>query len=97
MMNQNIQDLQRKEINLYFSYTQFGGKPPTCISCFTDEKISEVIKRYKNMSKIDLNIESSKFMYNARPLDPNKTFEESGIRDSSCIVVFDYSKILRGG
>ena len=92
-MNQNIQNLQRKEINLYFLYDQFGGKPPTCISCFTDEKISEVINKYKN----DLDIDSSKFMYNARPLDPNKTIEESGIRNNCCIVVYDSSKNLRGG
>ena len=67
------------------------------VSCFTDEKVSEVIKRYKNMFKIDLTIESSKFMYNARPLNPNKTIENSGIIDSSCIVVYDYSKTVSGG
>ena len=97
MMNQNIMNQpqvpQRQEICLRFDSK--GHK--LTIPCFTDEKISEVIKRYKNRANIDSNIDHFKYIYNARPLDPNKTVGESEVLDGTQIIVVDPKKAIIGG
>ena len=95
-MDQNIinkqQELQRKEIRLIFR----DGGSSILVSCFTDEKISEVINKYNNMAKFKRIINNCKFIFDARPLNPNKTVEESLITDNSTIFVLDTTGV-RGG
>ena len=90
MMNQNIinkpRELQRKNITLIFR-AQFNGETPIHVSCFTDEKISEVINKYKNMAHIELNSIELRFIYNSRLLNPKKTVEESELINGSVICV----------
>ena len=97
MMNQNIMNQpqvpQRQEICLKFDSK--GRK--LVVPCFTDEKISEVIKRYENRANIDSNIDHFKYIYNGRPLDPNKIVGESEVLNCSDIIVVDPKKGLRGG
>ena len=96
MMNQNIMNQpqvpQRQKINL-----RFDSQDKLIIPCFTDEKISEVIKRYENRANIDSNIDHFKYIYNGRPLDPNKTVGESELYDGRVIIVVDPKKGLIGG
>ena len=95
-MNQNIMNQpqvpQRQEINLLFKYecSQF------IVSCFTDEKILESIKRYENRANIDSNIDHFKYIYNGRPLDPNKIVGESEVLDGSEIIVVDPKDLIGG-
>ena len=87
MMDQNIinkqQELQRKEIRLIFR----DGGSSILVSCFTDEKISEVINKYKNMAYIELNSIELRFINNSRLLNPKKTVEESELINGSVICV----------
>ena len=96
MMNQNIMNQpqvpQRQEIFLRFD--SYGHK--LIIPCFTDEKISEVIKRYENRANIDSNIDHFKYIYNGRPLDPNKIVGESEVLNGSEIIVVDPKNIMGG-
>ena len=96
MMNQNIMNQpqvpQRQEIFLRFD--SYGHK--LIIPCFTDEKISEVIKRYENRANIDSNIDHFKYIYNGRPLDPNKIVGESEVLNGSEIIVLDPKNIMGG-
>ena len=93
MMNQNImnepRDLKRKEIGLRFERPDEENS--ITVPCFTDEKISEVINKYKNMARIKL-----KFLYNAKELNPNKTVEESGLMNNSIVQVSPTRQILAG-
>ena len=93
MMNQNImnepRDLKRKEIGLRFERPDEENS--IYVLCFTDEKISEVINKYKNMARIKLN-----FLYNAKELNPNKTVEESGLMNNSIVQVIPTRQILAG-
>ena len=101
IMNQNImnepRDLKRKEISLRF--LSEGEENSVTVNCFTDEKISEVINKYKNKAQIKLNIKLNinelRFIYNAQVLNPNKTVEQSGLFNGSPIQVI--STILWGG
>ena len=102
MANQNImngaQELQRKEINLRFrscSNDIYEGQELNVL-CFTDEKISEVIKRYENRANIDSNIDHFKYICNGRPLDPNKTVEEFGLVNGSFIFVVLRQNVIGG-
>ena len=87
MMEQNIinkqQELQRKEIRLIFR----DGGSSKLVSCFTDEKISEVINKYNNMTEFKRTINNCKFIFDARPLNPNETVEES-------LIIYNYSNIF---
>ena len=93
MMNQNImnepRDLKRKEIGLRFERPDEENS--IYVLCFTDEKISEVINKYKNMARIKL-----QFLYNAKELNPNKTVEESGLMNNSIVQVIPTRQILAG-
>ena len=97
MMNQNIMNQpqvpQRKEINLKFFNRE---NKSVKVSCFTDEKLSEIIKRYKNMAEIDLNNNYFKFLYNGKTINPNKTVEESEMCDGSEIYVLNPQELLGG-
>ena len=99
MMNQNImnepRDLKRKEIGLRFERPDEENS--IYVLCFTDEKISEVINKYNNMAEFKRTINNCKFIFDARPLNPNETVEESLITDNySNIFVLD-STGVRGG
>ena len=103
MMNQNIinkpRELQRKNITLIFR-AQFNGETPIHVSCFTDEKISEVINKYKNKAQIKLNIKLNinelRFIYNAQVLNPNKTVEQSGLFNGSPVQVISIQSVWGG-
>ena len=98
MMNQNTMNQpqvpQRKEINLKFFNRE---NKSVKVSCFTDEKLSEIIKRYKNMAEIGLNNNYFKFLYNGKTINPNKTVGESEVLDGTQIIVVDPKKAIIGG
>ena len=102
MTNQNImngaQELQRKEINLRFRScsNDICEERELNVLCFTDEKISEVIKRYKNKAQIKLGNDKLRFIYNNHELNPNKTVEEFGLVNISVIYVVLRQNVIGG-
>ena len=64
------------------------------IQCSLDEKVSKVIERYRMPAN---DVETyTKFIFNAKPLNPTLTVDEAGLSDNSNIFVVSY-KSVRGG
>ena len=61
------------------------GKPPVMVQCIPDEKVSEIIEKYRIKSgDHDL---SNKFIYNAKVLNPNLTVSEAELTNNANILV----------
>ena len=90
--NQNNQDNQNNSggISVIFrvSGTQGQGQaqiPPVMIQCLSNEKVSEVIKKYR--IKSGDNDETKKFIFNAKNLAPSLTVAEAGLTNNANIFV----------
>ncbi len=59
--------------------------PPVMIQCLSNEKVSEVIKKYR--IKSGDNEETKKFIFNAKNLSPSLTVAEAGLTDNANIFV----------
>ena len=69
------------------------GQPsqPIEIKCKTDEKVSEIIEKYRTKSgDYDL---TKKFIFNARELHPNLSVAEVGIYNQSNVFVVTTKKV----
>ena len=55
------------------------------MSCKPYEKVSEIIKRYRN--KVSDFEQNKKFIFNAKELNPNLTVAEAGITNGACVFV----------
>ena len=64
------------------------------VQCMPDEKVSEIIEKYRRKSG-DLD-RSEKFIFNAKTLNPNLTVAEAGITVGANIFVH-VPKQLKGG
>ena len=64
--------------------------PRLAIMCQNDEKVSEIIKRYRTKSNF---YEDAKFIFNAKSLNPDLTVAESGIQQNSNIFVISLKGI----
>ncbi len=84
MMNMNMN--LNKKIKVTFRTSGFGlPSNPLEIECEKNEKIKDVIKRYREISGVKE--ENVKFIFNARSLKLESTLEEAGIHDKSTIFV----------
>ena len=108
--NNNINLVQQQQMQMIPNQLMFQQQPkekvfitllfrkrnekPLFIKCYMDEKVRDVIQKYRNKSMIPDNHE--KFIYNAKALYPDLTVEESGLRDNSTIFVVE-TKGIRGG
>jgi len=74
-------------INVVFRVSGPGGqgRPPLTIQCMLNEKVSEVIERYRTKSG-DKDT-SKKFIFNAKNLNQNMTVGEAGITNNGNIFV----------
>ena len=59
--------------------------PPIMVQCMDNERISEVIQKYRN--KANDQDESKKFIFNAKQLNPSLTVAEAGLTDNANIFV----------
>ena len=85
MMNMNL----NKKIKVTFRKSGFGSSGISLeIECGKNEKVKDVIKRYREIS--GLKEENVKFIFNAKALKLESTLEEAGIRDKSIIFVVLY-------
>ena len=77
---------QINSINAIFrAYDQNGVLPPLIINCKLDEKVSDIIEKYRNKSG---DMDPNKiFVFNAKKMNPNLTVEETGIVNNGNIFV----------
>ena len=88
----STQVFQKEIINLRLR--NFRGIDIT-ILCSTDEKVSELIQKYKNKI-LSFAKKELRLIFNNKVLDPNKSIQEEGLKQNSFIFVYDSSKIRRG-
>ena len=68
--------------------------PPIMVQCYPDDKVSDVIKKYRDMA-LDRDM-TKKFVFNAITLNPSLTVAESGMTNN-CSVFVVATKDIRGG
>ena len=84
---------QKKEENptgmsIIFRASGAGGeqnRPPITIQCLGDEKVADIIKKYR--IKADDKDESKKFIFNAKALNVTLTVAEAGLTNNANIFV----------
>ena len=67
--------------------------PPVMIQCMPDEKVSEIIEKYRNKSGD--HDPYKKFIFNAKPLNPSLSVADAGITNNSNIFVI-ITKLVKG-
>ena len=91
MQQKNFEDnsnFRRLGLNVFFiSSPQPSEQPPVTVQCMPDEKLSEIIEKYRKKSG---NFEPDiKFIFNAKALNPNLTLAEAGLTEGSNIYVHE--------
>ena len=69
-------------------------QPPIMVKCYLDDKISDVIKQYRDMA--DDRDMTKKFVFNAITLNPSLTVAESGMTNN-CNIFVIVTKGIKGG
>ena len=66
-------------IDVYFQLIGFGEiRPPTVVQCLLSQKVSEVIKKFREKSGYNNNC---RFIFNAKQLNESLTVAEAGLTD----------------
>ncbi len=89
MLNHQFQQYfpKQENITLYFVNPK-SSQPPIPIECSMKDKISEVIKKYKEKTKYKIEEDQNeKFIFNCMTLSQSKTVEESNLTHNSKIFV----------
>ena len=105
--NNNINLVQQQQMQMIPNQLMFQQQPkekvfitllfrkrnekPLFIQCHMDEKIRDVIQKYRNVSMTPDNHE--KFIYNAKALHLDLTVEESGLQNNSVILVLEFKNV----
>ena len=78
---------QEKGVNIVFrvSGPEGQGRPPLSIQCMPNEKISDVIQKYRTKSGDQ--DQTKKFIFNAKNLNPQLSVGEAGITDNANVFV----------
>ena len=98
MMNPN-QNFNQNQVNesggIYVTFRDSGeNKKPIIIQCRINEKVSDIIEKYRAESgDRDKN---KKFIYNAKALHPSLTLSEAGIENKSNIFVVVIHEVKGG-
>ena len=78
----NDLDNNQRKINIIF---RTNKNSPINAECFVNEKVSDIIQRYRNKA-LDFDY-SKKFIFNAKSINPNLSSEEAGLTNNSNIFV----------
>ena len=89
--NQLMFQQQSKEKAFITLLFRKRNEKPLYILCHMDEKIRDVIQRYRNVSMTPDNHE--KFIFNAQLLHLDLTVEESGLQNNSVILVLEFKNV----
>ena len=103
IMQQEMERMKREEeekkkntITVYFNKDYLSEKKKNFqFNVILNEKISDIINRYRIISKDD-KVSHEKFIFNAKPLNPGLTVAEAGLIENSNIFVVE-TKGVRGG
>ena len=87
MSNMNSQPPQNNSqyINVYFRAGAQGENGHIMIQCTMNDKVSDLIERYKTKSQED--VSKKKFIFNAKALNPSLTVSEAGLQEGANIFV----------
>ena len=85
MGNNNQQASNNQNISVYFRAGLNGENGSIMIQCSLDDKISDLIDRYKAKSLQD--VSQKKFIFNAKALNKNLKVAEAGLNDGANIFV----------
>ena len=88
----NTQEIKKETINLRF-HNSLGIE--RLISFSPDDKVSEVIQKYKNIDQ-SYGKKDLIFLFKGIKLNPNKSIKEEGLRENSIIVVYDVANLIGG-
>ena len=96
LMNQQNKNIQKEKeistiINVFF---RKGKDKRYFVQCHFNEKIANVIKKYRNMTNDFTDTE--KFIFNAKALNPSITVAEAGLYNKATIFVPE-TEGIRGG
>ena len=96
LLKENESEKNNYELSVFFRIEGPSElRPLYTVGCFKNEKISEVIKRYRNLSND--NDESKKFIFNAKAIfNDSLTVEEIGLTSFASIFV-EPTKGIKGG
>jgi hypothetical protein len=81
----NPQTTNSQFINVYFKAGANGENGSIMIQCSLNDKISDLIQKYKNKSLEDVSLK--KFIFNAKALVPSLTVAEAGLTEGANIFV----------
>jgi hypothetical protein len=87
MGSMNSQSLQNSNqfINVYFRAGAQGEGGHIMIQCTMNDKVSDLIEKYKTKSLED--VSKKKFIFNAKALNPSLTVSEAGLQEGANIFV----------
>ena len=88
MQQKNFEDNSNfRRLGLWVSFRSTDSLNPIIVQCMPDEKLSEIIEKYRKKSG---NFEPDiKFIFNAKALNPNLTLAEAGLTEGSNIYVHE--------
>ena len=84
-MNNNPTTTSNQFINVYFRVGADGAGGSIMIQCTLNDKVSDLIQKYKTKSLED--VSQKKFIFNAKALNPNLTVSEAGMQEGANIFV----------
>ncbi len=84
MPNPGASSQQQRGLNVNFRKSRADGQenPPILVQCMPDDKVSDVIKKYRKKAG---DHDSTKFIFNAKNLNPCLTVAEAGITNNAII------------
>ena len=80
MPNPGSSSQQQRGLSVIFRDS--GADGPVMVQCMPDDKVSDVIKKYRNKAG---DHDYTKFIFNAKNLDPCLTVAEAGITNNTNI------------
>ena len=83
-----------EQINILFKYQNYAEIRTINMQCILDEKISNLIKRFR--IKIDDFDSLLVFVFNGQRLDSNLTIAQARLRDRSVISVLNFQNVQGG-
>ena len=84
-MNSQPPQTNNQYINVYFRAGAQGENGHIMIQCTMNDKVSQLIERYKTKSQED--VSKKKFIFNAKALNPSLTVSEAGLQEGANIFV----------
>ena len=85
-MNSNMNSLSNNNsMKVFFRLRDGGSQPPIMIKCSLNDKVSDIINKYKAKASVDLN--GKKYLFKEKELNLNSTLEDAGLIDNSNIFI----------